>query len=84
MEWLNLDNTRLSDAGMSFLSDMNQLKFLHLGSTQITDQGLSALQGIKGLEDLKVTRTAVTKDGVDKLNEALPNTKIQLEYIEGE
>ena len=84
MESLNLDNTRLSDEGTRFLSDMKMLTFLHLGSTQITDDGLAPLKGLTKLKDLKVTRTAVTKDGVAELAKALPNAKIQLNYIEGQ
>ena len=36
------------------------------------------------LADLKVTRTAVTDAGVAKLQQKLPNTKIQLKYVEGQ
>ena len=84
LEWLNLDNTRLSDAGLPALKDMAKLKFLHLGSTQISDAGLPALTPLKSLDDLKVTRTAVTETGVQELQQALPDTEIQLKYIEGQ
>ena len=84
LEYLNLDNTRLSDDGTPYLSGMKNLTFLHLGSTQITNAGLSSLEGLTKLADLKVTRTAVTQEGVDELGKALPDTKIQLEYIEGQ
>jgi len=33
---------------------------------------------------LKVTRTAVTEKGVEQLQKKLPNTRIQLQYIEGQ
>jgi hypothetical protein len=36
------------------------------------------------LKDLKVTRTAVTEDGVAELKKSLPDTEIQLRYIEGQ
>ncbi|MBI2477943.1 MAG: hypothetical protein HYV60_04650, partial [Planctomycetia bacterium] len=48
------------------------------------DAGLPDLEGLTSLKDLKVTRTAVTEAGVAKLREKLPNTEIQLKYIEGE
>jgi hypothetical protein len=85
LEWLNLDNTQFfSDAGLVHLKDLKQLSFLHLGSTAVTDAGMSQLAGLTSLEDLKVTRTAVTEDGVASLRESLPDTRIQLQYLEGQ
>jgi hypothetical protein len=63
---------------------MKKLTFLHLGSTQITDAGLTHLEHLTSLKDLKVTRTGVTADGVARLQPNLPDTKIQLEYIEAQ
>lgn len=83
MEWLNLDNSQISDACLENLSGMSKLKFLHLGSTLVSDSGLPALEGLTSLEDLKVTRTAVTQAGIATLKEKLPDTEIQLRYIEG-
>ena len=84
LQSLNLDNTRLTDDGMPYLSELNNLSFLHLGSTLITDDGLSHLEKLTRLADLKVTRTAVSAAGVAKLKEKLPDTEIQLKYIEGQ
>lgn len=83
LEWLNLDNTRLSDAGMPYLSGLKQLQFLHLGSTQISDVGLVHLESLNALRELIVTRTAVTETGASKLQQALPELDIQLEYVAG-
>ncbi len=84
LTWLNLDNTQLSDGGLSALHAMKSLTFLHLGSTSISDSGLPQLEHLTALKDLKVTRTAVTEAGVQALQAKLPNTAIQLKYIEGE
>ena len=84
LEWLNLDNTHLTDDGLPHLVDMKKLKFLHLGSTSVSNAGLKYLEGLTALEDLKVTRTAVTEEGVEQLQEKLPDTEIQLIYIEGQ
>ena len=84
LEWLNLDNTQLSDAGLVALKDMKALTFLHLGSTSVSDTGLAQLEHLTNLKDLKVTRTPVTAEGVAQLQPKLPDTKIQLEYVEGQ
>jgi len=84
MRWLNLDNTQLTDAGLVHLKGMTQLEFLHLGSTAVSDAGMPALEPLVSLKDLKVTRTAVTAKGVEKLRETLPETVIQLKYIQGQ
>ena len=84
MEWLKLDNTVLTDAGLASLKGMSKLTFLHLGSTAVTDEGLRKLEGLSNLKDLKVTRTNVTQAGVDALKMKLPGTEIQLVYIEAE
>ena len=86
LEWLNLDNTMLSDAGLPVLKDMTSLTFLHLGSTQITAAGAPELFHLKGLKDLKITRTALgsSETAVGELNENLPSTLIQTEYVEAE
>jgi hypothetical protein len=42
------------------------------------------LEPLTSLKDLKVTRTAVTPDGVAQLKKKLPDTEVQLKYIEGQ
>ncbi len=84
LKWLNLDQTFVTDDGLKHLTGMTELEFLHLGSTPVTDEGLPQLESLKALKDLKVTRTGATGAGVAKLSKKLPNTKIQLKYIEGQ
>ena len=84
LEWLNLDNTQLSDSGLPSLKNMTKLSFLHVGSTTVSDAGLVHFEGLKALKDLKVTRTAVTEAGVEALQPKLPDTSIQLLYIDGQ
>lgn len=84
ISWLNLDNTGLTDAGLAHLKGMEKLAFLHLGSTAVSDTGLPHLENLKALKDLKVTRTSVTAEGVENLKKKLPDTVIQLRYIEGQ
>lgn len=82
--WLNVDNTQISNAALEHFKAMTKLEFLHLGSTAVSDAGLVQLEPLKALKDLKVTRTAVTEKGVEQLQKKLPDTKIQLIYIEGQ
>lgn len=84
LEWLNLDNTQMTDAGVKSLGHMHKLRFLHLGSTALSDAGLPDLARLTSLRDLKVTRTAVTEAGVTELQKQLPETTIQLKYLESE
>ena len=84
MDRLNLDNTQLSDEGLPHLEGMTKLTFLHLGSTAVSDAGMKYLEPLTALQDLKVTRTAVTAAGVEHLKTKLPNTEVQLKYIEGQ
>ncbi|MCH2124142.1 MAG: hypothetical protein MK165_05085 [Pirellulaceae bacterium] len=84
LRWLNLDNTQLSDGGLEYLAAMSELAFLHLGSTAISDAGLTHLERLTQLEDLKVTRTAITEAGAKALQTKLPETEIQLRYIDGQ
>ena len=82
LQWLNLDNTGLTDQGLRHLEGMHSLRYLHLGSTSMTDAGLVHLGNLTQLGDLKLTRTAVTATGTAALQEKLPDTKIQLEYLD--
>ena len=86
LEWLNLDQTALTDNGLSALKEMKSLTFLHLGSTQITAAGAPSLFHLKSLKDLKLTRTALaaSNSAVAELHTNLPLTAIQTEYVEGE
>ncbi|OYP38129.1 leucine-rich repeat domain-containing protein [Rhodopirellula sp. MGV] len=83
LRWLNVDKTGVNDAALEGIGTLEGLKFLHLGSTKITDAGMPKLAGLQSLENLIVTRTAVTQAGVDQLQQLLPGTEIQLEYVEG-
>ncbi len=82
MQWLNLDNTRITDAALPSLREMQKLTFLHLGSTAVSDKGLPDLEQLVSLKELKVTRTAVTAEGVQQLKQKLPQTEIQLKYLD--
>jgi hypothetical protein len=65
-----------TDDGLENLQGLSQLQDLWLDSTQVTDVGLMHLQGLSQLRKLTLSRTKVTDEGVNKLQQALPNCKI--------
>jgi hypothetical protein len=53
------------------------LSVLNLNRTKVTDDGLEHLKGMTSLRRLLLQRTKVTDAGVRKLQQALPNCKIE-------
>lgn len=58
--WLNLSRTAVTDAGLSKLSGMDQLRRLNLSRTAIGDVGVAACRDLQHLEVLNVYGTKVT------------------------
>ena len=81
---LNLDNVgypaegvALTDEGSQHLGQLKNVTWIHLGKTQIGDSGLAELAKLSHLDDLIITYCEnVTDEGVEKLQQALPNLKI--------
>jgi len=78
LEWLNLDNTLVTDAGLAALGRMQKLSFLHLGSTAVSNAGLDRLADLAALRDVSLTRTAVDAAGAAALQSRLPQATIRL------
>lgn len=76
LETLYLDNTKITDAGLERLSELHQLQTLGLNETQVTNAGLEHLTGLSQLRWLQLGGTRVTDNGVKKLQQALPNCRI--------
>jgi hypothetical protein len=77
LQELSLPGTSVTDAGLKHLKGLNQLRRLDLCSTHVTDSGLTNLKGLSQLQELYLDRTQVTDAGVKKLQQALPNCKIE-------
>lgn len=77
LQVLALANQQITDAGLEHLAGLTSLEWLHLNDTQVTDAGLEHLKGLTSLRDLHLYRTRVTDEGVRKLQQALPDCKIQ-------
>ena len=77
LESMNLANTKATDAGLANLKGLTQLQWLDLQQTKVTDAGLENLKGLHQLQLLSLGGTKVTDEGVKKLQQALPNCKIE-------
>jgi hypothetical protein len=77
LDGLSLNSTKVTDAGLAHLQGMGQLEYLSLEHTQITDAGLLHLHGLSQLHWLNLYDTKVTDEGAKKLQQALPNCRIQ-------
>ena len=73
---LMLADTRITDAGLVHVSRLTQLYSLDLENTQISDTGLAHLTGLSQLLVLQLLNTRTTGAAVEKLQQALPNCKI--------
>ena len=50
---LDLNNTHVTDAGLSQLKGLTEMERLHLNGTEISDAGLVYLSGMEGLYESK-------------------------------
>lgn len=71
-----LGGTEASDADLTCLKQLAQLRTLVLTSTPIRDAGLVHLRNLTHLHTLDLRFTSVTNAGVADLRRALPNAKI--------
>jgi RND family efflux transporter MFP subunit len=77
LQSLNLWSTKVTDTGLVHLKGLTQLQSLELGRSKVTDAGLEHLKGLTQLQSLGLAETKVTDEGVKKLQQALPNCKIE-------
>jgi hypothetical protein len=75
--FVDLARTQVTDAALKQLKDLSKLRGLQLGNTQVTDAGLEWLNGLTQLQYVDLRKTEVTDEGVKKLQQALPNCKIE-------
>jgi hypothetical protein len=66
-----------TDASLECVAKMTSLNTLNLNGTRVTDRGLVHLNGLRNLRDVMLYDTSVTDEGVRKLQQALPNCKVE-------
>ena len=76
-EVVNAGWDEFGDDEATYLRELPNLKILSLRNTQVSDAGLEQLEGLTNLKLLYLNDTQVTPEGVKKLQEALPNCKIE-------
>lgn len=69
---LGIGGKGITDAGMSYIARLTNLKKLHLNTVLVTNAGLAKLAALKSLEDLLLRTPKATASGLSRLN-ALPN-----------
>jgi hypothetical protein len=76
---LQLAQTKVTDAGLDALKSLQYLTYLNLVDTEVSDVGLRALETLPRLASLYLAGTQVTAGGVERLQRALPRTRIVLD-----
>ena len=64
---INLEGTKITDAGLKELAKLQKLERLFLCHTQITDAGLKELTKLKNLKKLSLEGTQITDAGLKEL-----------------
>lgn len=77
MLWIG--NTNISETDLAGLSELKRLRILEATDLGITDRGLVHFEKCNQLASVDLSRNAVTVEGLRKLQESLPNCKIQSE-----
>lgn len=76
--WLKLGDTKITDSGLTYISECTNLVLLQLDSTNITDKGLQKLSTLKQLQSLNVVGTNITAQGLMALKNL---TQLQSVYL---
>lgn len=75
---LHIGNTAVTDRGISHLKNLVYLESLNLYGTRVTDEGLQQLSSLKNLKTLYLWKTGVTPEGAARLQNSLPQLKVNL------
>ena len=67
IEYVFLDNTNITDAGLKRLGSLPNLHYLALSGTKVTDEGLKHLEGLANFRELYLMDTKITDAGLEHL-----------------
>jgi hypothetical protein len=74
---LDLSSTNVTDEGVVHLAELDSLKALTLSGDSITDESIPYLLRLHRLERLDLRGSGVSKEGAERLENGLPNCRIQ-------
>lgn len=78
LQILELDGTKITDAGLAEVAGLADLQYLSLRGCPLTPEGLAHLRGLKKLRYLGLAGTGLLDDEVAPLEAALPDLEIDL------
>jgi Leucine-rich repeat (LRR) protein len=69
--WLGLNETQITDSGLSYVGKLTRLQVLSLNgdNERVTDKGLEAIAGLTNLQVLYLSRCQVTDSGLAWLSQ---------------
>lgn len=73
---IGLENTKITDGGLTHLTCLSKLENIDLAHTAISDAGLEILSSIKTLENLYIEGTKVTEEGVKRFEREVPGCEV--------
>lgn len=65
--WLKLNDARITDADVTLLGQLTNLRTLYLNNTAISDPGLAALKSLANLQVLSLVNTKISAAGLAQL-----------------
>ncbi|MBC7853404.1 MAG: hypothetical protein IAF94_08215 [Pirellulaceae bacterium] len=65
--FVNLDQTKVSDADLRVIGKLRRTTGLSLNRTDVSDEGLALINGMTELKHLKLEKTNVTSEGIHRL-----------------
>ena len=68
--------TKITDAGIEPLTDLQNLKCLFLWKTKVTDLSIFSLSRLQKLQVLDISQTLITQKAFQTLQDKLPNCLI--------
>lgn len=79
LEWLVLDDTKVTDADLAPFESHPNLKGVRLQGTRITDRTLKVLASLPSLRTVTLTRTRVSPEGIAAFRKAKPKVEIGID-----
>ena len=77
LQSIDLRGTQITGEGLKYLKPFKNLANVDFDDAPVTDVGLRFLEELPSLKRVSLRNTKVTADGIRKLQEIMPNLKIQ-------